>query len=236
MANRNSTHPQEIEDAAMARRYSDGETTGETETVIEDNWFVRGARQAGLCVIDGKVYGQTDGFMFEVPAPRSCEDAAAFTAYSLVKHAEYRIGQNQGGDLNAATAEFVSKLGEFKPARNANAGEAVYLAAVESTVRDLIVGADGSLNAGEDAKIPDTYLLPFDDENGNRRLRLVPKGTEGAYRMQAVLDSVAKDQRHLFDTTVAAAMERGRDKPKEEKVAGKRGRSARVVSLGISLA
>lgn len=223
----------------MARSLStvdtDTDTVDGTEVSSEDNWFVRGARQAGLCVIDGRVYGQTDGFMYEVPAPRSCEDAAAFLAYSLVKHCEYRIGQNQGGDLNAETAKFVGDLANYKPARNADAGEAVYLAAVESTVRDLIIDEDGDA-VGEDVKIPDTYLLPVDTDDG-RRLRVVPKGTEGAYRMQAVLDSVAKDQRQLYDTTVAAAMERGRNKPKEEKATGgKRGRAKRVVSLGISLA
>lgn len=222
----------------MARTLS---TVGETDLGVDgtedattENWFTRGAKQAGLCVRNGKVYGQTDGFMFEVPAPQSCEDAAAFLAYSLVKHCEYRIGQNQGGDLNVETGKFVSSLGEFKPARNADAAEAVYLAAVESTVRDLIVDADGN-PAGEDAKVPETYLVPFDTEDGSRRLRSVPKGTEGAYRMQAVIDSVAKDQRPAFDKVVDAAIERGRDKPKEEKVAGKRGRAPRTASLGISL-
>lgn len=218
----------------MARSTLDIAST-ETETVGEDNWFVRGARQAGLCVRDGKVYGQTDGYMFEIPVPESCEAAAAFLAYSLVKHCEYRIGQNQGGDLNEETSKFVSKLSEFKPARNADASEAVYLSAVESTVRDLIIDSDGNA-IGDDVKMPDTYLKPEDTDDGRRVLRSVPKGTEGAFRMQAVIDSVAKDQRAAFDAVVNAAIERGRDKPKAEKAEAKRGRSPRTVNLGISLA
>lgn len=214
---------------------------GEDGSFSLESAFLAGAKQASLFVRDGRVYGQSDGFMFEVPCPADLESIMAFFAYSLVKHCEYRIAQSKGGDLNAETAKFVQKLGSWEPGRNASAAEAVYLSAVENTVRGLIVDSDGN-PAGDDVKITETYLRQTKGPDGSIQLKIAGKGERDengeivSYRMQAVIDSVAKDQRAAFDSVVEAALDRGRNKPSEEKAEGKRGgRKARSMDLGIRL-
>jgi hypothetical protein len=196
----------------------------------------------GFRVWEKNVVGGQKEYLYVIPAPDGFASVptsfAGFLAYSIVKHIEYRIAQTGSGDLNEAAAKFISELGSFKPARSMDAAERIFYLSVENGVRAAIVDADG--NYVEDTsklEATKTWLLPMRGANGERQLQLSTKSNDDAWKMDTLIEKVAKENQGNFDTVVQQGLEKGRNKPASEKAesTGRKGRAPRSLDFGIPI-